>query len=95
MRQDDSGDGDGARAAERPWHNALWWLDRIVQGPVPAFNERQGGCRERSEAEALGVVDNATDRRVVGVLTEAQALRCYSEELDQRHRELAGETWYA
>jgi len=29
------------------------------------------------------------------VLTEAHALRRYSEELDQRHRELAGETWHA
>jgi CIC family chloride channel protein len=50
---------------------------------------------ERSMAEALAVVDNAADLRVLGVLTEANALRRYSEELDQRHRELAGDTWHA
>jgi CIC family chloride channel protein len=49
---------------------------------------------EAAEADALAVVDNTTDRRVVGVLTEAYALRRYSEELDQRRRELMGESWH-
>ena len=50
---------------------------------------------ESAEADALVVVDNMTDRHVVGVLTEAHALRRYSEELDQRRRELMGEAWHS
>ena len=46
---------------------------------------------EAAEADALAVVNNMTDRRVIGVLSEAHALRRYSEELDQRRRELIGE----
>jgi CIC family chloride channel protein len=48
---------------------------------------------EAAEADALAVVDEVTDRHVIGVLTEAHALRRYSEELDQRRRELMGEAW--
>jgi chloride channel protein, CIC family len=50
---------------------------------------------EAAEADALAVVDNMAERHVLGVLTEAHALRRYSEELDQRRRELMGETWHA
>jgi CIC family chloride channel protein len=46
---------------------------------------------ERAEADALAVVDAADSRRVIGLLTEAYALRRYSEELDRRRRELSGE----
>ena len=46
---------------------------------------------ERAEADALAVVDSTDQRRVLGLLTEQHALRRYSEELDQRRRELAGE----
>jgi chloride channel protein, CIC family len=46
---------------------------------------------EKAEADALAVVDGPDSRRVIGVLTEAFALRRYSEELDQRRRELSGE----
>jgi chloride channel protein, CIC family len=61
----------------------------------PSMNVKEAVAEfERSEAEALAVVDSATDLRVLGVLTEAHALRRYSEELDQRHRELTGETWH-
>jgi CIC family chloride channel protein len=62
---------------------------------LPSMNVKEAVAEfERSEAEALAVVDSATDLRVLGVLTEAHALRRYGEELDQRHRELAGETWH-
>jgi CIC family chloride channel protein len=44
-----------------------------------------------AEADALAVVDGSDTRRVLGMLTEAHALRRYSEELDRRRRELAGE----
>jgi CIC family chloride channel protein len=50
---------------------------------------------EQSESEALTVVDNATDRRVIGLLTEAHLLRRYAEELDKARRELSGETFGA
>jgi CIC family chloride channel protein len=46
---------------------------------------------ESAEADALVVVDSPESRRVIGVLTEAFALRRYSEELDRRRRDLSGE----
>jgi CIC family chloride channel protein len=46
---------------------------------------------QRAEADALAVVDGTDSRRVIGLLTEAYALRRYSEELDRRRREIAGE----
>ena len=45
---------------------------------------------DRAEAETLAVVDNAEDRRVVGLLTEAYATRRYAEELDKASRGLVG-----
>ena len=54
-----------------------------VKEAVAAFSD--------AEADALAVVDGAETRRVLGLLTEAHALRRYSEELDRRRRELAGE----
>jgi CIC family chloride channel protein len=45
---------------------------------------------DRSESEALAVLDNST-RAVLGLLTEAHALRRYSEELDRARRDLVGE----
>ncbi|WP_051335542.1 chloride channel protein [Methylocapsa acidiphila] len=50
---------------------------------------------ENSEAEALAVVDNDDDRRVLGLLTEAHVLRRYTEELDKARRNLSGEAWAA
>ena len=44
-----------------------------------------------AEAEALAVVGGPATRRVVGLLTEAHALRRYSEESELRRRELLGE----
>jgi CIC family chloride channel protein len=43
-----------------------------------------------AEAEILVVVDSATNRKVVGMLTEAYAARRYAEELDQATRGLTG-----
>lgn len=44
-----------------------------------------------SAAEILAVVDNAHDRRVLGYLSEAYALRRYYRELEARHREELGD----
>ncbi|HVY56392.1 MAG TPA: chloride channel protein [Xanthobacteraceae bacterium] len=54
-----------------------------VQDAVAAF--------DRTEAEALAVVESRETRRVIGLLTEAHVLRRYSAELDLRRRELLGE----
>jgi len=37
------------------------------------------------------VIQSSENRHVVGLLTEAYALRRYSEELDRRRRELLGD----
>lgn len=46
---------------------------------------------EKAEADALAVLDGPDTRNVVGLLTEQYALRRYSEELDRKRREMAGE----
>ena len=46
---------------------------------------------DRAEAEALAVVDSYPDRRVIGLLTEAYALRRYTAELERRRQELVGD----
>ncbi|HUZ31283.1 MAG TPA: chloride channel protein [Xanthobacteraceae bacterium] len=46
---------------------------------------------DQAETEALAVVDSRTDRRVIGFLTEAYALRRYAAELERRRKELIGE----
>ncbi|MEJ0078816.1 MAG: chloride channel protein [Alphaproteobacteria bacterium] len=46
---------------------------------------------DTAEAEALAVVEAREKRHVIGLLTEAHALRRYSEELELRRRELTGE----
>jgi chloride channel protein, CIC family len=46
---------------------------------------------DQAETEALAVVDSRNDRRVIGFLTEAYALRRYAAELERRRKELIGE----
>jgi CIC family chloride channel protein len=46
---------------------------------------------DTAEAESLAVVNSAVDRRVIGILTEAHALRRYAEESDQHRRSFIGE----
>lgn len=46
---------------------------------------------ESAESDALAVVESVETRKVLGLLTEAHALRRYSEELERRRRELSGE----
>lgn len=46
---------------------------------------------DRFEAEALPVVDTVERRQVIGMLTEAHALRRYSDASERQRRELAGE----
>jgi CIC family chloride channel protein len=46
---------------------------------------------DKAEAEALAVIESPKSRDVVGLLTEAYALRRYADELEQRRQELLGE----
>jgi CIC family chloride channel protein len=46
---------------------------------------------ENSEAETLAVIQSPDRRNVIGLLTEAYALRRYSEELERRRQELIGD----
>jgi CIC family chloride channel protein len=46
---------------------------------------------DRTETETLAVVDNATEMRVLGLLTETYATRRYAEELDKANRGLVGD----
>jgi CIC family chloride channel protein len=41
----------------------------------------------QAEADALAVVNNSAERKVIGLLTEQHALRRYNEELDRRQNE--------
>ncbi len=58
----------------------------------PQFNVKDAmKIFDVAESEALAVVDKET-RHVIGLLTEAHALRRYSEELDRARRDLVGES---
>lgn len=50
------------------------------------------GAFDRYEAEALAVVDSVERRQVIGLLSEAHALRRYSDASERQRRELLGET---
>jgi CIC family chloride channel protein len=58
----------------------------------PQMNAKQAAAIfEKTESEALAVINNLIERKVVGQLTEAHTLKRYSEELDRRRREESGE----
>lgn len=46
---------------------------------------------DAAEAESLAVVEAGGERRPIGILTEAHAMRRYAEESEQRRREVIGE----
>jgi len=58
----------------------------------PQMNAKQAAAMfEQTKSEALVVVNDLIERKVVGLLTESYTLRRYSEELDRRRREVSGE----
>jgi CIC family chloride channel protein len=60
---------------------------------VPQMTAQEAvGAFNRYEAEALAVVDSMERRQVTGLLTEAHALRRYSDASERQRRELLGET---
>ncbi len=65
------------------------WRDDFL---MPQMNAKQAaGLFDSAESEALAVVNNPGERKVIGLLTESHTLRRYSEELDRRRREVTGE----
>jgi CIC family chloride channel protein len=59
---------------------------------IPSMNVKEAVTAfDRSESEALAVVDGPSTRVVVGLLTEAHVMRRYAEELDQVRRGMSGE----
>ena len=60
---------------------------------LPQMNARQAvSIFDQTQSEALAVVNNLIERRIIGQLSESHTLRRYSEELDRRRREAVGET---
>ena len=58
----------------------------------PAMNIHEAiAVFDAAEAESLAVVEAGDERRPIGILTEAHAMRRYAEESDQRRREAIGE----
>jgi CIC family chloride channel protein len=80
----DQSGGDRGRTAADIAH----WRDTLL---LPEMNIKQAvSIFERTESEALAVVDSLDNRKVVGLLTEGYALRRYAEELEKARAGLAG-----
>jgi CIC family chloride channel protein len=76
-------------AGETAVRDALHQVDDVL---LPGMNVQEAvAAFDRAEAEALAVIDSHATHRVVGILTEAYALRRYSSELERRQREFMGE----
>jgi chloride channel protein, CIC family len=58
----------------------------------PAMNIQQAiAVFDAAEAESLAVVEPGDERRPIGILTEAHAMRRYAEESERHRREAVGE----
>ncbi len=80
----DAGEGEAVKLAD------------VVQQPkdflTPEMNAKEAvAAFDRTESEALAVVDSAAERRVIGMLTESHTLKRYSDELERQRRTIAGE----
>jgi chloride channel protein, CIC family len=79
---------DEAQGTTRVRELVRWPNDYLL----PQMNAKQAAALfDGTESEALAVVDGRDTRKVIGLLTESHTLRRYSEELDKRRREMAGE----
>jgi CIC family chloride channel protein len=83
-----------AHAAElpvtAPLRDILHHADHVLLAQLTA--QEAIAAFDRFEAEALAVVDSAEHRQVIGLLSEAHALRRYSDASERQRRELLGET---
>jgi CIC family chloride channel protein len=67
----------------------LHFADTVL---LPTMTLKEVGTLfDRAEAEALAVIEALDNREVIGLLTEAYALRRYTDELEQRRQDLLGE----
>jgi CIC family chloride channel protein len=58
----------------------------------PGTNVREAiAVFDAAEAESLVVIEAGDDRRPIGILTEAHAMRRYAEESERRRREIVGD----
>lgn len=78
-----------AKATEMPVTALLRYKSDVL---VPQMNAKEAVAKfDAAESEALAVVDDPQSGHVLGLLSESHTLRRYSEELDRRRREIAGE----
>ena len=71
-------------------------LSDILRHPrdflTPELNAKEAAAAfDRTESEALAVVDGPDTLAVIGLLTESHTLKRYSEELDRQRRAMVGE----
>ncbi len=76
-------------AATAPLRDILHHADHVLLAQLTA--QEAIAAFDRFEAEALAVVDSAEHRQVIGLLSEAHALRRYSDASERQRRELLGE----
>jgi CIC family chloride channel protein len=58
----------------------------------PGMNIREAiAIFDAAEAESLAVVEDSGERRPIGILTEAHAMRRYAEESERQRREVTGD----
>lgn len=75
--------------ATTPLRNILRHADHVV---LPQMTAQEAiAAFGKFEAEALAVVDSAERRQVIGLLSEAHALRRFSDASERQRRELLGE----
>ena len=86
-----------AHAAARDEAGTPATLPDVLHHPndvlTPELNAKEASAAfDRTESEALAVVDTLDDRKVIGMLTESHTLKRYSDELDRQRRAMQGET---
>jgi chloride channel protein, CIC family len=82
-------------SADRPEEDAGRTAADIAHWPdvalTPEMNVKEAvSIFDRTESEALAVIDSKATRKVLGLLTEGYALRRYAEELDKARLGLTG-----
>ncbi len=83
-----SGEDDPDADAKRTAADIAHWADTPL---TPEINIREAmQVFERTESEALAVVEDLESRKLLGLLTEGYALRRYADELDKARQGLAG-----
>ena len=75
--------------ATTPLRDILRHVDHMLLAQLTA--QEAIAAFEQFEAEALAVVDTGERRQVIGLLSEAHALRRYSDASERQRRELLGE----